>query len=117
MAFKTGGRKPMTYQWQIRDGIETPAALTGTLQLTDSSSNFLRLDGGAADRELRFPASNRDGVIFRITNVGATNNILLRDSTGAAISGVTTALAPSEGAWVVNENGTWKHMGIEAITL
>lgn len=115
--YGTTNRKPLTFQLQMRRGVDTVAVLTATLQLTDTASNFLRLDPGGADREVRMSATNRDGVPLWITHVGAANNLLLRDSTGAAISGVTTQLAPGQATIVVNEGGTWKHMGIVTITL
>ncbi len=115
--FNTSGRKPITYQLQIRGGVDTPATLTGTLQLTDRSANFQFLDGGAADREVRMPATNRDGVIFRIVNAGATNDLLLKDSAGTNVLGTTALLTPSQAAWVVNEGGSWLHLGRESITL
>ncbi len=117
MSYLTTNRKPLTYQLQLRRGIDTVAALTGTLQLTDKSSNFLRLDPGAANRELRMPASNRDGVVFWITHVGAANNLLLKDSAGVDIQGVTVVLTPGQATMVVSEGGTWRHMGIQTIVL
>ena len=114
--FRTSGRKPLTYQFQIRRGVETPAVLTATLQLTDRSSNFLRLDPGAANREVRMPASNRDGMVFWIQHVGPSNNLELRDSTGATI-GTTSDMVPAKATICVNEGGTWKHMGIRDAVL
>lgn len=110
MAYLTENRKPLTFQLQLRRGVET-LAITGTLQLDDASSTFLRIDPGAANREVRMPASNRDGVAFWICHEGTLNSLLLRDSTGATIGDVSQ-LGPGEVALVVNEGGTWEHMGI-----
>ncbi len=115
--FPTTNRRIFDYQLQLRGGIDTPAALTGTLQLTDASSTFLRLDPGVANREVRMPATNRDGVPFWITHAGAANNLLLKDSAGVDIQGATVVLTPGQATIVVNEGGTWKHMGIQTIVL
>lgn len=115
--FTTGGRKPQRFQTQIDGGYDVPAPSPATLQLTDQSGNVQALDGTTLDKEVRMPASDRDGVPFEIINVGATNALLLRTSTGAAISGATTQLAPGEAATVVSIDGTWRHLGIRSITL
>jgi hypothetical protein len=116
MAFNSGTRRPLTYQFEIKNGVES-LVLAATTQLDDRSSTILLVDGGVADRDLKMPASNRDGMVFRITNTGATNALNLQDSTGAAIAGATAALAVGEATWVVCEGGTWRHTGIETVVL
>jgi hypothetical protein len=101
---------------QLEGGVES-LAISADLQLDDLSANMLRIDGGAGDRAVKMPESNRNGAIFRIANVGATNVLNLQDSTGSPISGVTTALGVGQAAWIVNEGGTWRHLGIETIVL
>ncbi len=114
--FTSSGQKIFDQQLRLRGGVETltPGA---DLQLDDQSGNFLRINGEGADRAIKMPMSNRDGVPIRITNVGPTNALNLQDSTGAPIAGATAALAVGEAAWVVNELGTWRHMGIETVVL
>ncbi len=114
--YSSSGQRILDQQLRLRGGIES-LVIAADLQLDDQSSNVLRIDGGGADRAVKMPASNRDGLLIRITNVGATNVLNLQDSTGAAIDGVTTALAVGRATWVVNEGGTWKHTGIETIVL
>ncbi len=116
MAYTTGGRRPLRGQLQLEGGVES-LVLAGDVQLDDLSANVLLVDGGGADRAVKMPASNRDGVPFRIVNTGASNVLILQDSTGSAIAGVTTALAVATATWVWNEGGTWRHTGIESITL
>jgi len=119
MAYTTGNRRPMRQQLQLEGGVET-LVISATLQLTDRSANVLAISGGAADREVRMPASNRDGSIFRLVNGGATNNLLLKRSDGADIAATTKVLTPGQATWVVNEGGgiaNWKHTGIETVVL
>lgn len=117
--YTTSGRKPMRQQLQLEGGVES-LTISATLQLDDRSANILRIDGGVADREVRMPASNRDGMAFRIVNVGATNALNLKRSDGTDIGGATAALAVGKATWVVNEGGgvgNWKHTGIETVVL
>lgn len=116
MSYTTGGRTPLRQQLQLDGGVES-LVLAADLQLDDRSANVLRIDGGAADRAVKMPAANRNGSIFRIVNTGATNVLNLQDSTGSPIAGATAALAVGAATWVVNEGGTWRHTGIESITL
>lgn len=115
--FLTGGRKPQRYQTQIEGGFDAPATLAGTLQLDDRSGNVQLLDGGAADREVRMPASNRSGVPIEVVNVGATNNLQLKDSTGTDIAGATAVLTPGQSALCVFVGIAWRHTGIRTIVL
>ena len=116
MAYTTGGRTPLRQQLQLDGGVQS-LTLAADVQLDDLSANVLLINGTLADRAVKMPAANRNGSIFRIVNTGATNALNLQDSTGAAIAGATAALAVGAATWVVNEGGTWRHTGIESITL
>ena len=63
------------------------------------------------------PASNKNGAIFWIANVGATNALDLETSAGAAIAGATASLAVGKAATVGCIDGAWRHFGIYSITL
>lgn len=108
--------RPLTSQLQLRGGVEV-LAIAADLQLDNRSAQMLRIDGGAADRAVKMPAGDREGVPFWIANVGATNALNLQDSTGAPITGATAALAPSQAALVAYTGSAWVHFGIYAITL
>lgn len=121
MAYTTGGRRPMRQQMQLDGGFQQ-LTISGTLQLDDASANHLLVNGGLADREIRMPASAKNGVYFKITNTGGTNVLQLRTSTGGNVDGfspasATNQLGVGETALVACIDGTWGHTGVYAVTL
>lgn len=121
MAYPSDNPRPLTSPLLLRGGYEV-ATISDTLQLDDSSSQILAIAGGAADREVRMPASDREGVAYMVINTGATNALLLRTSTGANVDGfgpssAVNQLGPGERALVVNVGGTWGHLGVDAVAL
>lgn len=111
--YKGSAPKIFDYALRLRGGIAALVILA-TLQLDDQSGQFLDVDGGDTDREVRMPASNLDGVFYRVANVGQTNTLTLKDSAGVDVSGPTPTLQPGENAWVYNEGGTWKIAAVES---
>ena len=70
-------------------GTLTPTALTGTVNdynpANFATSSKIRLDGGAADRNITGFAAQADGDIKEICNVGTTNALVLKDeNTGSS---------------------------------
>ena len=122
MAYTTGGRTPLRQQLQLEGGVEA-LSLTDDLQLDDLSANYLAIDGGLADREIRMPAENRPGSLFYIVNTGGANALNLRTSTGASVSGFgpgggVDSLAPSQAALCAYDPvAGWAHFGVVAVTL
>jgi hypothetical protein len=121
MAYPSDNPRPLTSPLLLRGGYEV-ASISDTLQLDDSSSQILAINALLTDREVRMPASNREGVAYMVINTGGANNLLLRTSTGGNVDGfgpasATNQLGPGERALVVNIGGTWGHLGVDAVTL
>lgn len=119
--FASDARRIFDSQLQLRGGFEEPVALAGTVQLGLASAAFQLLDPDGVDREVRMPDESLppdiDGTVLRIVHGGGANLLLLRDSAGAPIAGVTTQLAAGQAAWVAFNGTSWRHYGIETIVL
>lgn len=115
----TEGRRPLTYQLQIRGGYGS-ATLTGTTQLTAKSSQLLRLDPGGANRNVDLPGpdqgiADNEGLVFEILNTAdAAESLTVRNPAG----GTVVTISQNEKCRVVGTGGTsWTHMGIQTIAL
>jgi hypothetical protein len=68
----------------------TPTALSGNVNdynPTGLDSAFtVRLGGGAASRDITGIASGREGRVIRIVNIGATNNLVLKNQNASSAS-------------------------------
>ncbi len=120
MSFTTKNRRPQRYQTEITGGHDLQT-LTGTLDLDDDSANVQIVDPGASPRDIKMPASNREGVAFTIVNVGG-QLLTLKDSAGSSIvgfgGGASTSTVPSQGrVTVVRTGGIWGHLGVVATSL
>jgi hypothetical protein len=66
----------------------TPTALSGDVNdyapTRFATASVLRIDGGAADRQITGLAGGSDGLIKIIHNVGATNNLTLVTESGSS---------------------------------
>jgi hypothetical protein len=86
----------------------SPAAdtvLTGNLTLTSSSPTYLFRDPGAGNRDVTLNATTEvEGHSFVIQNVGAANNLVVKDSAAATL----TTLTPGDGATVIRHGTTWR---------
>ena len=63
------------------------AVITGTFVVPPDGPSVFVLDGGAGDRTVRLPALQYDKQVV-VANVGATNNLNVTDSSGAALISV-----------------------------
>jgi hypothetical protein len=91
-------------------GFSSPAALSGNATLDHTSAHFQRFDAGASNRDVTLPAI-ASGLWFCISNVGGSNNIVVKNAGGSTI----VTLAPSRQAWVVSDAAVWQAQGIVTI--
>jgi len=75
------------------------ATLTGNLSVTEELAQVLVLDGGASNRNVTWfaPTDDYKGVAYDVNNVGATNNLVLKDAAGNTIA----TLLPAQQARIV----------------
>ena len=114
MAYKTGGRKPLTFQLQLRGGVEAKT-LAGTLTLDEMSSTMLKLDPGGAGRNVQLPAG-KDGLVFYISNAAdAAEALTVKDAAAATVA----TISQNEAAWLgcTADGDNWIHLGIQTIAL
>ena len=105
MAHSTTGRKPLTYQLQLRDGVDV-ATVAADVDLTLASGNVQAIDGGGSDRDVNLPAEELagcDGLMFWVRNTGSTNDLLVKDDTPATLA----TLTPSSGALFACSGSAW----------
>ncbi len=76
--------------------------ITGPKTLTMADSTFQILDGGASDRDVTLPAEE-DGIYFWVTNIGPSNNLVVKDVGAATVATV----ANGEGALFVSDGATF----------
>ena len=89
-------RRPTPIPSRRRDrsssrGTLSPTALSGSVNDYNpanlATSSALRIDGGAADRNITGLAGGADGRIITITNIGSTNNLTLTNQDAGSTSG------------------------------
>jgi hypothetical protein len=91
----------------IKDVVDSPTALSGTLTLDTAYSNVLRLDPGGANRTVTLPAeAATEGLWFLIANVAdAPEWLTVQDDSPATVR----ILGQGESALFVNEDGSsWR---------
>jgi len=102
--------KQIIHQLRLVGGVDVETiAADGTID--KGTSNFCRINGGTSSRNVDFESAvaNWAGAIFWITNSGATNNLVVRDSVAATIAtlrpGETVCIASSATAHSVISHG------------
>ena len=115
----TAGRRPLTYQMQIRGGVAVET-LSGDVQLTGLSSQMLKLDPDGAARDVTLPGAaegvlDTDGLCFEITNAAdGAEDLVVKDPAGATV----VTISQNEKAKVAGLGGqAYDHLGIETIAL
>jgi hypothetical protein len=83
-----------------------------------STNTIIRVDGGAASRDITGLAGGADGLVKIILNVGTSNNIVLKDSTTSTAAnqfklGSDVTMTPSQGAilWYDSTSSRWRLLG------
>jgi hypothetical protein len=105
VAHSSKGRKPLTYQLQLRDGVDV-ATVAADVALGLDAGNIQAIDGGGADRNVDLPAeelAGSAGLMFWIRNTGATNNLVVRDDTPTTIA----TLTPGTGGLFACNGAVW----------
>ena len=83
----------------------TPTALSGNVNdynpATLSTASVLRIDGGAASRNITGVAGGADGRVLTVMNIGTTNNLVLTNEDAASAAGNRFLLGskPDVSAW------------------
>lgn len=81
----------------------TRSILSGDVSITENGAIVSFLEASGADRNAILPAAD-EGLFFFASNVGATNNILIKDQLNNTVTtltpGDTTVLLASESEWV-----------------
>jgi hypothetical protein len=101
----------------------SPTALSGDVDNYDptgnSTASVIRIDGGAANRNITGLVGGSDGKIKVILNIGATNNLVLKnDTTSTAgnrfLFGADITLTPDQGGtlWYDSTDSRWKCIGV-----
>lgn len=113
------GRRPLTYQLQVKGGaaVETLAA---DLQLTAKSSQILKLDPGGSARNVTLPGEDQgvadtDGLAFEIVNAAdGLEDLVVKDPAGSTV----VTISQNEKARVVGTGAqAYAHLGIVSIAL
>jgi hypothetical protein len=101
-------------------GDVTPTALSGSVNDYDptgqATASTYRIDGGAANRDITGLAGGADGRELTLFNIGATNNLVLKNESGSSTAanrfavGADITLAPGQSAhlWYDSTSSRWR---------
>lgn len=118
--FKTSGRRPLTYPLQVKGSVVSET-LTGDLQLTARSAQYLALDPGGASRNVTLPGadedvSDNDGMLYTVVNTAnAAEDLVVREPVGGFP--VATVSQNERATFAGTGGATWVHLGIVTISL